>query len=176
MRQKYDFILGIDPDIELCGLAILATESKTAQLSKLPPAALVHEVWQFYRQFGVDDGASVTVVIELDRNNHFNWHLSPQDTKAIAKRKGFDQGRCYQTAVMLADYLASCGVPVIEKAPLIKCWEGRDRKISHDEIERLQGIHILTKHGKTNQEQRDALLLALDVSGIPLRLGPKQKE
>ena len=67
-------------------------------------------------------------------------------------------------------------MPYEEKKPLTKCWAGKDGKISAEELEMLlDGMGIQPLKTRTNQEKRDAALLALDRSGLPLRMGKKQR-
>ena len=171
MKKKYDYVIGIDPDIEKCGVATLTVEDGTVSLQSLSPQDTIFRVLDFAHDYM---GYELAVVVELDRKNLFNWHVNPNDTKGTAKRKGFDQGRCYQTAVMIADIIKGCAINVVEKAPLIKMWSGPDRKITHDEVSRLRGLTIVSDRKTTNQEQRDAILLALDVAEFPIILDRKK--
>jgi hypothetical protein len=54
---------------------------------------------------------------------------------------------------------------VEEVKPLKKCWKGRDGKITHEELARFTGLM-----GHTNQDGRDAALLAWVRAGLPIRL------
>lgn len=180
MRTKYDLIIGIDPDTEKSGVAIMSVQAHAFQLRSLALPELLDTVTSLIDDFeqpeeplSLNKGTKAAVIVEIDREHLHNWHLAKRDTRNSAASKGFDQGRCFQTAAVISELLRSRGITVIEKAPLIKCWSGKDRKITHDEIFRLKDIHIITA-GKTNQEQRDALLLALDISELPIILLPKK--
>ncbi len=62
------------------------------------------------------------------------------------------------------------GIKVIEQSPLRKCWQGKDGKITHEELKRLcdmSGIEF--NRPRSNQEERDAALLAIICSGLPMR-------
>ena len=181
MRKcKYDYIVGIDPDVDESGVAFLAVASRTFQLKTMKLPELLHAIPAYVDEFSTeekplspDEPKKVAVVVELDRLHTHNWHLVPQDTRNSAASKGFDQGRCFQVAVTISEYFQNMGIEVIEKAPLLKIWGPKhDRKISHQEALALQGIHIITRRGQTNPEQRDAMLLALDISEIPIILDP----
>ena len=50
---------------------------------------------------------------------------------------------------------------------LHQCWKGKDRKITDEEIKCFMPIK-----GRTNQESRDAALLAWVFSGLPIRVKP----
>ena len=49
--------------------------------------------------------------------------------------------------------------------PLKKIWQGRDRKITAEELEQVTGKMI-----RTNQEGRDAALLAWTHADLPVQL------
>jgi hypothetical protein len=51
-------------------------------------------------------------------------------------------------------------------------WKGRDGKITHEELQHLAIITDKTNHitNKTNQEARDAALLAWEYAGLPIRI------
>jgi hypothetical protein len=56
------------------------------------------------------------------------------------------------------------GIEVMEKQPLRKIWQGKDRKITHAEITAITGWD----KKRSNQEERDAMLLAWNESGLPI--------
>lgn len=186
MRKcKYDYIVGIDPDVEKSGVAFLAVGSKTLQLRSLTLPELLKSVSAYVDQFDTEvpplsfeTQHKAVVVVEIDRDHCHNWHLLPEDTKNSAASKGFDQGRCFHVAEAICEILRSEGIEVIEKAPLLKIWSGPDRKISHAELTSLKGLNIIRegKRSRSSQEQRDAALLALDISEIPLILPPDWKK
>ncbi len=62
--------------------------------------------------------------------------------------------------------LDSMGIEAREAQPLVKCWKGSDRKITHEELDRIVGG---MPGRRSNQEERDALLLAWSRSGLPIR-------
>ena len=51
--------------------------------------------------------------------------------------------------------------------PLRKCWHGENGKITHDELAYFTGIR-----GRTNQEGRDAALIAWVCAGFAIRAAP----
>jgi hypothetical protein len=57
------------------------------------------------------------------------------------------------------------GLEVVERLPLKKIWKGKDGKITDAEIKAFMPIQ-----GRTNQEERDAALLAWDYAGLPIRI------
>jgi hypothetical protein len=62
------------------------------------------------------------------------------------------------------------GLHVTLRRPLTKCWHGKDRKITQAELEAITGTA-----GRTNQEMRDAALLAWVEAGLPIRVKPKSE-
>lgn len=52
----------------------------------------------------------------------------------------------------------------------IKCWQGKDGKITHEELKRLcQMSGIEFNSPRSNQEERDSALLAITCSGLPIK-------
>lgn len=174
-KTKYKLIIGIDPDIDKCGVAVLDVASKTISLNDMDITMLIYHVFEILKPYKRDECA---VVVEIDRAHCHNWHLTPYDTKASAASKGFDQGRCFSVAETLCQFFNYANCEVVEKAPLVKMWSGPDRKITHEELTSLVGLNFSfkTKRRTSNQEQRDAALLALDVSDIPIILSPKKRK
>ena len=66
----------------------------------------------------------------------------------------------------MAEMLEWYGIQVHQQRPLVKCWSGPDRKITHEEITKV----TKWERKRSNQEQRDAALLALYCSGLPIKL------
>lgn len=69
---------------------------------------------------------------------------------------GYDVGRCHRTGELIEEMCDNLGLEYKQQAPLTKVWKGQDRKITHEEIVRITGL--IAK--RTNQEERDAILLA----------------
>jgi hypothetical protein len=66
---------------------------------------------------------------------------------------------------MIVEMCKHYGIEAVEQRPLQKHWRGKDGKITHEELASFTGIM-----GKTNQEGRDAALLAWVCAGLPIRL------
>lgn len=165
-------IIAIDPDVHASGFCVLDTQTRAVALQSLQFPDLLEAVYQL-----VMDGTNypVRIVVEAGWLNAPNWHLLRGDSPAVVAKKGRAQGRNEQVGRCIYEYcewLASQVVDDVEvKAvkPLRKCWKGRDRKITHQEI--VQFMPIETK--RTNQEERDAALLAWVTAGLPLRISTK---
>ena len=66
----------------------------------------------------------------------------------------------------LVEMLENYGIEVQLQRPLMKCWAGTDRKITHAEMTDVCGWD----KKRSNQEERDAMLLAWYASGLPIKV------
>ena len=161
MRQFFDIIIAIDPDVEQSGVARLDVAEKKSWAETLPFPMLVEYIKTVTRQ---NKHKKVAVVIEASWLNNNNWHLTRYDNLAIAARKGYDEGRNHEAGRKLVEMLQYYGIEVKEQLPLRKIWQGKDRKITHAEITDIIGW----EKKRSNQEERDAMLLAWNESGLPI--------
>ena len=78
---------------------------------------------------------------------------------------------------LLRDAIQAKEFPIICQKPLLKHWRGPEGKITHSEILEVCRRHNLTlpksKQARTNQEERDALLLAIHHIATPTKLFDK---
>lgn len=168
---KPQIIIGIDPDVEASGLAIIDTTS-TAGLfvdyTTLALPELIDGVEKTTQQAGQHP---CRIFIEAGWLNKGNWHLNPHDNKKLAAAKGRQAGRNHQLGLDICALLDHRGIRHTEVLPLIKCWKGKDRKITHEELDTIvrwvNGAGLPRK--RSNQEERDALLLAWEKSGLPIK-------
>ena len=158
--MRHDIIIGIDPDVEQSGVARLDVTARKSWADTLPFPMLVEYVRTVHRQ----NAGKVTVVVEASWHKTHNWHLSRYDRPGVAAKKGYDEGRNHEAGRKLVEVLQYYGIEVEEQPPLRKIWQGPDRKITHTEIT------AITKWEKkrSNQEERDAMLLAWNRSGLPI--------
>lgn len=160
-------IIGIDPDIEKSGVCYLYTPTRQVECNSLRFPALLEYLSEF------EDDCNVVVVVEAGWKNAIsNYHGGyGRVAQSIARQVGRNQ----QVGHCIVEMCEFWGIPVVEKAPLRKMWAGKDRKITHDELAQF----IKDLPGRTNQESRDAALLAWDYAGFPIRLcvpkKPRQK-
>ena len=113
---------------------------------------------------------TIIVVVEAGWKNPSNWHLG-NCNKRQAAAIGNAVGRNHETGRKIVEMLRYYGIEVIEQPPYIKTWRGKDRKITHAEVVELldnNGIRYTFK--RTNQEERDAILLALLHANKPLTI------
>ena len=161
MRQFFDIIIAIDPDVEQSGVARLDVAEKKSWAETLLFPMLVEYIKTVAKQ---NRHKKVCVVVEASWLNNHNWHLTRYDNLAIAARKGYDEGRNHEAGRKLVEMLQYHGIEVKEQLPLRKIWQGKDRKITHAEITDITG----REKKRSNQEERDAMLLAWNESGLPI--------
>lgn len=148
--------IGIDPDTLKSGIAILS--GGTLLVECLPFAELVERL-RVYK-----GGAMVT--IEAGWLISHNWHTGYKDRTGVIAKKGYDVGRNHQTGILIAEMCKHIGIDYQLVKPLPKCWHGKDKKITHEEFVKFAGLRRIAVTAKrTNQEMRDAGLIAMLVNG-----------
>ena len=166
MKKNYSRIIGIDPDVEKSGVALVdksqAVPARWVRVFSFP------DLVEWLRSVP-DDGETV-VVVEDSWTHGGQWHLPPRISSHAAAKIGENVGRCHQVGRHIVEMCNFLGVPCEQVRPLVKMWAGKDRKITHAEIVEITGI----SEKRTNQEERDALLLAWAFSGLPIRLSVKR--
>ena len=162
--MKYDLMVGIDPDSVKSGVACVDKDGR-CEVTTLSFSDVCSYL-KFIKQKETETGTKTLIVVEAGWLNPNNWHLRRGDTLPMAAAKGKSLGRCEQTGRLILEMAETYGLETLAKKPLQKCWKGKDRKITHDEIKGITGLVT----GRTNQEERDALLLAWVESGFPVRV------
>lgn len=162
MRTNADIIIGIDPDVNKSGVARL--EGNRVELSSLSFPILIDFLMRL-KGAELNGGPRAVIVVEASWKISHNWHAHRGDSKGTVARKGNDAGRCHEVGRKIVECAQHYGLEVVEKLPLKKIWKGKDGKITHEEISAFMAI------GKrSNQEERDAALLAWDYAGLPIRI------
>lgn len=160
--KKYDYIIAIDPDCDKSGYALLDTKNRSITMLALNfPAVL-----DAFEGLSPSRKSNAIIVVEAGWLNESNWHLRPKDSKAVAAAKGNAVGRNHETGRKIVEMAKYHGLDVKEIKPLKKCWQGKDGKISHDEL----AYFIPGLPSRTNQEVRDAALIAWVEAGFPIRV------
>jgi len=157
--MKPIYIIGIDPDVEKSGVAIVYTDIKRASVKSLNFSELI----DWLRKLSTHETIGYKIVIEAGWKKSGNWHLKNSNSKRAAAI-GNSTGRNHEVGRKIVEYAKHCGLTVVEQIPLQKHWNGPDKKITHAEITRF--IPGLPK--TTNQEERDALLIAWINAGFNL--------
>lgn len=159
---KYDNIIAIDPDKDKSGVAYLKPSTRQLELSNLAFPDLL-DYLQFCKGKSAETGESLIVVVEagwLHRKSNFHEAQGHRAEK-IAK----DVGANHETGRKILEMCQHYGIESLAHIPLVKCWRGKDRKITHEELASFTGIM-----GRTNQETRDAALLAWSFANLPIRV------
>lgn len=166
---NYDIVIGIDPDTDKSGYVVV---------DKRNTKVLSTSNWDLAKLFGIikadydlykTQGLSIVIVVEAAYlASHHNWHLNSKDyiSKAKAASIGYDTGRNHETGRAIIEFCRFLGIDVVAKIPLKKCWKGPGKKITHDEITKI----TKWEKKKSNQEVRDALLIAWSHANLPIIL------
>lgn len=162
--MKYQNVIGIDPDIDKSGVGFLEVTTRKLEVSTLSFPALM-DYFDHVVERGKKTGQSVIVVVEASWMMKSNWHLKFGSRKEYAAATGYKVGQNHQTGRLICEMARAKGLEVLEHAPLRKCWKGKDGKITADELQQITGLI-----GRTNQESRDAALLAWCYANLPMRL------
>ena len=160
--KRYDIVIGIDPDVSKSGVSSLDVKTRhiDAETQTFPQ---LMEFLQFIVENGKVMVQSYVVVVEAGWLNEIsNYH-----TKAdrAGQRISKNVGANHEVGKKIVEMAKHYGLEVVEQKPLKKCWKGKDGKITHAELEYFTGIT-----GSTNQESRDAALLAWNYANLPIKL------
>ena len=160
--EKYDFVVGVDPDAEKSGVAFLEVRSRKLEVTNLDFPHLL-DYLSYANKGAQKNKAKFIVVVEAGwMVNKSNFH---QAQGHRAERIAKDVGRNHETGRKIVEMCRYLGIPVLEHFPLKKIWKGKDGKITMEELSYFTGLM-----GRTNQDARDAALLAWEFSGLPIRV------
>lgn len=165
MRTNYDIIVGIDPDVDKSGYAVLKCDTRTVSVDALGFFQLQAYLTALADR-AKDKNVALVVVVEASWMIQANWHVNQYDRRNKAAAKGYDVGRNHQVGKLIVEMCKVNGIPVVEHIPLRKCWSGKDRKITQEELTQFCPVDKT----RTNQEMRDAALLAWCFADYPIRL------
>lgn len=160
LEQVYSTIIAVDPDVDRNGVACLDVNTKSLDIKSLSfPETL--DYFQVYARHH----DNVQVIIEAGWLNQSNWHLMRFDSKAKAAALGNSVGRNHEVGRKLAEMCDYWKIPYKLVKPLKKVWKGKDGKITAEELKLFTGYK-----SRTNQEGRDAALLAWVSANLPIRI------
>lgn len=162
--RKYDNIIAIDPDVTRSGVAFLKPSTRQLEVSNLTFPQVI-DYLQHAKDVRDRTQETLIVVVEASWMIQGNWHLQQWERKQRAASKGYDVGRNHETGKKIVEMCQHLDIEVLEHAPLRKGWKGKDGKITHEELVSFTGLM-----GRTNQDARDAALLAWVFSGLPIRV------
>lgn len=158
--MKFDNIIGIDPDKGKSGVAFLKPATRQLEVTNLTFPMLL-DYLQHAKKVRDESGESLVVVVEAGWMNAKSCFHTAQGKSAekIAK----DVGANHETGRKIVEMCKHYGIEVVQHIPLVKCWKGKDRKITHEELASFTGLT-----GRTNQDARDAALLAWVFANLPV--------
>lgn len=162
--KQYNNIIGIDPDVDKSGVAYLRTATRQLEAATLTFPELLDYLLHA-KKVRDEQNETLIVVVEAGWLIKTNWHLKGKDSKRVASAKGNSAGRNHEVGRKIVEMCKHYGLEVKEQYPLKKYWKGSDGKITHEELKAFTGLM-----GRTNQESRDAALLAWNHAGFPIRL------
>lgn len=162
--KRAEWIIGIDPDVEKNGVAFLERTTRKLEVTTLNFADTLDYLC-FVKRKSETTLQSFIVVIEAGWLNAGNWHYRYTDSKAKVAELGRATGRNHQTGILLAEMCEHLQIPFTLQKPLRKIWHGANRKITAEELRAFTGLT-----GRTNQEGRDAALLAWEYAGLPIKI------
>ena len=176
-NEPRTLLVGIDPDTKASGWAVIDLSDRTVHLETLPFMDILSLLTEWRREVDdhyLDEAYSYRFVVEDIWRVAHNWHVSPRDNRLTISKKGYHIGRCSMVGQLIYEAIGAHFFPRIAQPPLRKVWRGVDGKISHPELLELCEKHDLklplSKQKQTNQEERDALLLAMHHIATPIKL------
>lgn len=170
---KVDVVIGIDPDVDKSGVAFLDCGSRKLQILNLRFPDLL-DYLQYAKRTAEVSQRNLRVIIEAGWLNKAHWHIYPRDSKQSAAAKGNSAGRNHEVGRKIAEMCEHWQIPHELMKPLAlkiggaNIWQGRDGKITAEELAAFTGVT-----GRTNQEGRDAALIAWNWAGFPVKITKK---
>lgn len=163
MKEKTRFYIGIDPDKDKSGFAVVDREAgKVTEAAAMTYAELLEELlaWRGRRDM-------VTVVVEASWLLRSNWHIASRyGSTARAAAIGHSVGVNHGVGMCIVQAAAALGLKTEERLPLAKFGHGRDGKLTQEDVT----YYIKGLPPRTNQEVRDAARLAWVAAGLPERV------
>ncbi|MDR1120265.1 MAG: hypothetical protein LBM08_05040 [Dysgonamonadaceae bacterium] len=163
VTNKPNYIIGIDPDTSMSGVASLEVSTRKLKLESLALPLLLDYLQFVKREKQTAQQQEVIVVVEAGwLNTISNYHTAPsRKGQRISKNVGSN----HQVGKMIVEMCKHYGIPVELMRPLRKIWKGKDGKITQEELAAFTGIT-----GRNNQEERDAALIAWGWAGLGVRV------
>jgi hypothetical protein len=161
--KKYDHIIAIDPDVDKSGVAYLVPKTRKLSVKDYTFPVLLDYLQGAKRTIDKKN-ESLIVVVEAGWLSKANWHLRRYDNIRVASAKGNSTGRNHEVGRKIVEMCQHYELEVLEHFPLRKTWKGADGKITREELAYFTGFNK-----RSNQEMRDAALLAWAFAGLPIR-------
>lgn len=165
IMKTYTYIIGIDPDTNKSGIAVLNVSTRQITMASMPFFALFDYLYMFRKQH-IDQ---FIVVIEggwlVEKSN---FHIkSGIKSEKVAKNVGSN----HETGRKIVEMCQYLGIDHQIMHPLKKIWRGSQGKITHNELAHFTGITQ-----STCQDQRDAALICWEYAGLPIRIMPMKSQ
>lgn len=167
-KARGDIIIGIDPDINKSGLAVLDAKLKSLSIMDFEFPLLLDYLKEA-NNLCKEAGVPLVVIVEAGWLNKSNWHLHPKHTRQVAAEIGNRTGQNFAVGMKIIEMCRHWDIKVKMQKPLAKHWKGPDKKITHKELKYLVEP-IVGPIKATNPEKRDAVLLAWHYAGFPMRM------
>lgn len=161
--RKEGTVIAIDPDIDKNGVATISRSKRTCRVDSLT----FPETLEYIKNASVNAEKPLTVIVEAGWLNKGNWHVTESrngkwSPSAWAAAVGKSDGECSAVSKKLLECFEYYKISAVPRRPLKKCWRGRDRKITHEELaQQMETYRVAFPYKRTNQEERDSALLAL---------------
>lgn len=133
-------LIGIDPDVDKSGFARI--EGKQLKLDNLSFFDLYEELKSYQNQV-----IKPIVYVELGSLNKTNWHSKESKSSKWNSNIGAALGRNFEVANKIVEMCEYLKIPYVKIQP-------KKSKITNDYFKKITGINT-----RTNQEQRDAMML-----------------
>lgn len=140
IMSKDKFLIGIDPDVDKSGVAII--DGNNVTLDNLTFFKLFD-----YLKFYKEKERKPTVYVECGFLNKSNWHKKAGKSAAFNAKIGEYTGANFETAKKICEMCEYLNIPHVKVKPT-------NSKKDSDFFKKLTGITF-----RTNQEQRDAFML-----------------
>ena len=162
--MRPDVIIAVDPDVTASGVAVLDIPKREVEARVMPFPELI-DMLRDVSQWSVPTRVIVEGGWLVSKSNYH--YARGRGGERIAKNVGAN----HETGRKIVEMLAHWGIEHEVIHPLKKCWKGRDGKITLSELNSLLRGMGIREMGRCNQDVRDAVLIALTYSGLPMRMG-----
>ena len=160
--MRHNTIIGIDPDVDKSGIANLNTDTRDIVVTKLDFPNLIDYLLHVDRLTRANNKTMIVVVEASWLVSKSNYHAHYGKAGDAISRK---VGENHQTGKLIVEMCKHHNIEVESMYPLKKMWRGRDGKITADELRQVCGVKC-----QTNQEMRDACLIAWCFGNFPLSM------
>ena len=158
--MKYDVIIAIDPDTIKSGVAVLVPSTRNIEIYSLTFPFLIDFLVGFSKKYNFVNYIVVSEAGWMHKKSDFR-DIKGKAGNRVAKNVGAN----HETGRKLVEMCIHYGLKVLPHIPLKKCWKGKEGKITHEEIRQFIQVP-----NRTNQEERDAALLAWCFANLPILL------